>query len=264
MQMTSSNGASPSVATPYERQLLNLIPPDASVVIELGCADGNLGARYKKRNPAARYVGVEQDATAAATAAKFLDQVITADPGSISLPEAGFGSGTVDCLLIQGPALAGGRPALRLRHLLESVSEQGVLLAIIANSRFSIVPRKSAQGRTARPIRGGTPGVFFACSLQELQAICKRAGCKAVEVFGAGPRASQDADRKAPAPGKSPPYFIARIPGTAPRTRVLIQSMTLPPIAALNDKRIHEPVTDRKSTRLNSSHIQKSRMPSSA
>ena len=41
--------------------LLNSIPADAEIVLEIGCASGALGAEYKKKNTGCTYYGVEID-----------------------------------------------------------------------------------------------------------------------------------------------------------------------------------------------------------
>jgi len=83
-----------------EQELLNLIPADAGIVVEIGCDNGNLGKRYKRRNPAGKYIGIESDAMAAALASKVLDQVLIVELSSLLLDAGQINWRRVDCLLI--------------------------------------------------------------------------------------------------------------------------------------------------------------------
>lgn len=72
-------------------KLLAAIPPDARRVLELGCANGRLGQRFKEIHPQAEWWGVDLSADAAATAAPHLDRVFTLDLDSADLSQLGTG-----------------------------------------------------------------------------------------------------------------------------------------------------------------------------
>jgi len=74
--------------------LLQLIPPDASVVVEVGCGSGALGSQYLKVNPFCRYVGMEINPEAAARAAGHLSRVLAGNAEELALDED-----NVDCLV---------------------------------------------------------------------------------------------------------------------------------------------------------------------
>lgn len=76
--------------------LLDCIPPDASVVLEIGCAVGALGAGYKDRNPGCAYYGVEIHPPSAEIAARRLDKVIC---GSAEEVDLSFLENSVDCIV---------------------------------------------------------------------------------------------------------------------------------------------------------------------
>jgi len=73
-------------------KLLAAIPACARRVLELGCANGLLGRRYKELNPASQWWGVDISATATATAAAHLDRVVTLDldSGDLTALDEGF------------------------------------------------------------------------------------------------------------------------------------------------------------------------------
>ncbi len=115
--------------------LLDRIPLDAHVVVDVGCGSGALGAEYKRRNPAARVLGIEQDTVAAGLANARLDQVFIADLdkdlGSL-LNE--IKPATVDCL-IYGDVLEHLRdPWMVLEEQTKWLTPTGVLLICMPNA----------------------------------------------------------------------------------------------------------------------------------
>ena len=56
-------------------ELLNLVPPTARNVLELGCANGKLGEVFKSVNPGAQWTGVDYNPKALSEAAKRIDYI---------------------------------------------------------------------------------------------------------------------------------------------------------------------------------------------
>jgi SAM-dependent methyltransferase len=111
--------------------LLDRIPLDARVVLDVGCGAGALGAAYRQRNPRARLLGIEQDRDAARIAAQRLDAVANIDVEQAALP---FGlAGGIDCI-IYGDVLEHLKDpfAVLARHT-EALSENGTILICIPN-----------------------------------------------------------------------------------------------------------------------------------
>jgi SAM-dependent methyltransferase len=80
--------------------LLDRIPLDAQLVLDVGCGSGALGAEYKRRNPAACVLGIEQDESAARIAASRLDRVFVVDLDADSgFPIDEIQNNSVDCLI---------------------------------------------------------------------------------------------------------------------------------------------------------------------
>lgn len=92
-------------------KLLEAIPADARRVLELGCANGRLGRRFKELHPGVAWWGVELSAEAAATAAQHLDRVVRLDLDHADLAQ-----------------LEGGFDTIVIGDLLEHVREPGRLL----------------------------------------------------------------------------------------------------------------------------------------
>lgn len=76
-------------------KLLAALPADARRVLELGCANGRLGRRYKEDHPGVEWWGVDVSADAAAQAAAHLDQVRVLDLDRTDLRALGGGFDTI-------------------------------------------------------------------------------------------------------------------------------------------------------------------------
>ncbi len=111
--------------------LLNRIPLDARVILEIGCGSGALGAEYKRRNPACRYLGIEPDQDAARIAVGRLDETATGDVEREPLP---FGPGPFDCI-IYGDSLEHMRdPWALLRRHAGALAGDGLVLICMPNA----------------------------------------------------------------------------------------------------------------------------------
>lgn len=101
------------------------IPLSAGVVLLLGCGDGAMGAEYRRRNPAARLIGIEADPALAQQACAVLDQVycLTLEPGPLP------GVAPVDCILL-APGLAEtlASPVELLAELGRMLTPEGLLV----------------------------------------------------------------------------------------------------------------------------------------
>jgi glycosyltransferase involved in cell wall biosynthesis len=121
----------PSYPDQANNDLLERIPLDASIVLDVGCNSGGLGAAYRRLNPRARLLGIERNQAAAALAAQRLDQVavvdVEQDPMPFTLDRP------IDCI-VYGDILEHLRdpwPVLR-RHA-EALSDDGTMLICVPN-----------------------------------------------------------------------------------------------------------------------------------
>jgi 2-polyprenyl-3-methyl-5-hydroxy-6-metoxy-1,4-benzoquinol methylase len=99
---------SPSASSPRNTyydglnlKLLAAIPRGARRVLELGCANGRLGRRFKELNPGAQWWGVDLSPEATAAAAPHLDRVfaLDLDRADLSVLEGGFDAVVIGDLL---------------------------------------------------------------------------------------------------------------------------------------------------------------------
>ena len=118
----------------YNPDLLDRIPLDAKLVIDIGCATGPLGVEYKRRNPRARVIGVEYDPAAADVARTRLDAVFVADLDRDPMPFAGqVMPGAVDCLIYGDVLEHLADPWGVLRQHAALLSENGIALICMPN-----------------------------------------------------------------------------------------------------------------------------------
>jgi SAM-dependent methyltransferase len=127
----------PDVLNP---DLLDRIPLDAEVVLDVGCHKGKLGAVYRLRNPRARVLGVDHDIAAIRVAATRLSEAACLDIETDPLPfEAPHG---YDCI-IYGDVLEHLQDPWRLlREHAALLSPRGVMLICVPNAaHWSVILR---------------------------------------------------------------------------------------------------------------------------
>ncbi|MCR5869261.1 MULTISPECIES: bifunctional 2-polyprenyl-6-hydroxyphenol methylase/3-demethylubiquinol 3-O-methyltransferase UbiG [Aquincola] len=83
------------------QKLLDAIPTGARKVLELGCANGRLGRRFKELHPGAQWHGIDLSAEAVATAAPHLDSALRMDldHADFSVLEGGYDTIVIGDLL---------------------------------------------------------------------------------------------------------------------------------------------------------------------
>ncbi len=111
--------------------LLERIPLTARVVLDVGCGTASLSAAYRKRNPRARLLGIDNDPDVADRAVERLDEFATvdveADPMPFDVPEG------IDCI-IYGDILEHLRdPWTVLQRQAEALTPDGVILICVPN-----------------------------------------------------------------------------------------------------------------------------------
>ena len=131
----------PDVPNP---DLLNRIPLDARTVLDVGCGTGSLLAAYRKLNPRARLLGIEQREDAARIAAQRLDAVAMVDVETNPAPFTS--TGPIDCI-IYGDVIEHLRdpwPVLR-RHA-AMLSDAGTMLICVPNVEHWSFAARLLQG----------------------------------------------------------------------------------------------------------------------
>jgi SAM-dependent methyltransferase len=135
-----------------EHAILDLMPADARLMLHVGCGAGTLGTAYKRRNPAARILGTEPDAEAAARARLVLDEVWQADITADPMPFAeALAPATADCIVFDG-ALDGAREPWKIvSAYVQFLAEHGTLLLCLPNPDHWQVTQERIRGLRAGP-----------------------------------------------------------------------------------------------------------------
>jgi SAM-dependent methyltransferase len=138
LALSYSSGAPSDYPDVPNPDLLDRIPLDADVVLDVGCHKGMLGALYRRRNPRARVIGVDNDIAAIRVAATRLTEAacldVETDPLPFEVP------GGYDCI-IYGDVLEHLRDPWRLlREHAALLSVRGVMLICVPNvAHWSVV-----------------------------------------------------------------------------------------------------------------------------
>lgn len=133
------------------RELLPLVPEGATVVVDVGCGHGGLGALL--RRPGRTVVGIEPDAGMARRAAERLDRVL-AGTAEAELPGLVESEGRVDCVIFADVLEHTTDPAALLRLVREHLSPGGAVVVSVPNSAFAPVLRELAAGRYEPTLAG--------------------------------------------------------------------------------------------------------------
>jgi SAM-dependent methyltransferase len=112
------------------QHLLDAVPADALTILEVGCAQGRLGAALKERDPRRRVFGVERVAAMAEIAAGRLDRVFAID---VERDAPDLPPGSVDCILFGDVLEHLVDPLGALRRLAPLLSPGGRVLCSVPN-----------------------------------------------------------------------------------------------------------------------------------
>jgi SAM-dependent methyltransferase len=116
---------------PTVPDLSRLIPLSARVVLDAGCGRGDLGAAYRRLNPNARLLGIDNDPAMVAAARIHYDECVVAElrgePPPFDTPDG------IDCIIYSAVLEHLSDPFGVLRHHAEALSPDGMMLICVSN-----------------------------------------------------------------------------------------------------------------------------------
>jgi O-antigen biosynthesis protein len=113
-----------------------LVPPEARMILDIGCGRGRLGQLLKTMNPERQVHGVELDTNVASAARTVLDSVASGDFQTMALP---FAEGTFDCVVFADVLEHLVDPASALHRIRPLLARDGVIVCSIPNIRHYTV-----------------------------------------------------------------------------------------------------------------------------
>ena len=244
----------------HNPDLLDRIPLDADIVLDVGCHKGALGAAYRARNPRARVLGVDHTPDAVRIAATRLSEVacfdIESDPLPFEVP------GGYDCI-IYGDVLEHLRDPWRvMREHAALLSPRGVMLICVPNAAHWSVPLRLINGSfdyEEQGILDRTHLRWF--TLASMEKALRTTGLQTCDVTPRifdqkGAEAAADLLKDImPATGLTRDGFLARSAPTqfvwrarkTPTQPIAIRSTMLKPFGGVSDIRVIHPLRALKS-----------------
>lgn len=139
------------------RELDPYVPPEARLVVDVGCGHGRLGERL--RRPGRWVIGLEPDREMASSAARRLDLVLPS-PAKLGLAALAV---PVDCLVFADVLEHLEDPAAVLGLAAEHLAPDGVIVASVPNTAWAPVLRELAAGHWESALAGVQARDHLAC-----------------------------------------------------------------------------------------------------
>ncbi|MEG3974787.1 methyltransferase domain-containing protein [Microcoleus sp. herbarium8] len=162
--------------------LLKLLPPDAKVVVEIGCGTGSSGEEYRQINPHCQYIGIERDREKAAIAVDRLNWVTVADIEELAVESLDIAPGSVDCLIFGNLLPYFKNPWDVLKQYSALLNPEGQILATIPNAQYWRRIVNLLRGDWENP--DGKMQHWF--TLESIKSLFADAGLQVYELQGKG------------------------------------------------------------------------------
>lgn len=111
--------------------LVYLIPPDAKLVLEIGCGTGERGSAYKRINPHGQYIGIDGDRKSLSSANQRLDHIFYSPISQLANLNITLGS--VDCVVISDNLAQVIEPVKLLQTIRLWLKQGGQVICAVLN-----------------------------------------------------------------------------------------------------------------------------------
>ena len=146
--------------------LLKHIPANLGFVLEVGCAAGALGEKYKAANPGSHFIGIEMIQEAAEIAQQRLDAVVVKPVEKVELKDLKMGKKKFDCIIYGDVLEHLNNPWEILERHKKWLAADGVILACIPNTQHWTLLYSLLRGKweyTEMGLLDRTHIRFFTC-----------------------------------------------------------------------------------------------------
>ncbi|MCF3607568.1 hypothetical protein L2E81_13545 [Planktothrix agardhii 1033] len=170
-------------------ELLDFLPANAQVLIDIGCRNGSTGYHYKRINPQSFYWGILIDSELSSEITQGLDQITLSSIDQLETIRLELEEQTVDCLIYDGILPQIRNPLKVLQYHTRWLKDQGQVLAYIPNSQYWRNIIDLLQGKSEISIEENID--YSGLTLEAIQKIFWEAGLYIYEIQTRGKKDDQ-------------------------------------------------------------------------
>ncbi|WRH65139.1 MAG: hypothetical protein RSE13_14425 [Planktothrix sp. GU0601_MAG3] len=170
-------------------ELLNFLPPNAQVLIDVGCLNGSTSYHYKRINPQSFYWGILINSELSSEITQGLDQITLSSIDQLETIPLELEEQTVDCLIYDGILPQIRNPLKVLQYHTRWLKDQGQVLAYIPNRQYWRNIINLLRGKSENEVEENTD--CQGLTLETIQKIFWEAGLYIYEIQTRGKKDDQ-------------------------------------------------------------------------
>lgn len=158
-------------------ELLDFLPPDAKIIVDISCKENNTSYYYKRINPHGVYFKVLVDPELNQFKSESLEQVILTSKKQLETLSLDLHQSTVDCVMYDNILHQLSNPLKILKHQTSWLKPEGQVLALIPNSQYWKNIVSLLQGQKQQENNN-----YIGLSLETIQELFWKAGLLIYEI----------------------------------------------------------------------------------